>query len=156
MVHNQKYHITELAYSDSTKMSQKTQNKRQIHMKKLSIDMLNAYPTVSQEELMEIKGGVLPVWVAWVVAGSTVAAAVATIYQAITSGNIPQTPSSPSSPPPQLTPEQMHDLIKDLIEKGVRFDSLTRNGLFGADPTPGLFYGNGSGQSNSQGIPYRK
>lgn len=26
-------------------------------MKKLSIDTLNAYPTVSQEELMEIKGG---------------------------------------------------------------------------------------------------
>ena len=134
-------------------MSQKTKNKRQIHMKKLSIDMLNAYPTVSQEELMGIKGGVLPVWVAWVVAGSTVAAAVATIYQAITSGNIPQTPSSP---PPQLTPEQMHDLTKLLIERGVRFDSITPNGIFGVDPTPGLFYGNGSGQSNSQGMPYRK
>ena len=122
-------------------------------MKKLSIDMLNAYPTVSQEELMEIKGGVLPVWVAWVVAGSTVAAAVATIYQAITSGNIPQTPSTP---PPHLTPEQMQALTEFMIKNRVRFDSITPNGIFGVDPTPGLLYGNGSGQSNWQGMPYRK
>lgn len=47
-------------------------------MKKLSIDMLNAYPTLSPEELMEIKGGVIP-WAA-IAAGAGIVAGGYALY----------------------------------------------------------------------------
>ena len=78
-------------------------------MKKLSIDTLNAYPTVSQEELMEIKGGT---WYIGIMKALGLEVATAVTVSALASAWKSLFGEDPAKKQGPIRPEDLEKLVK--------------------------------------------